>query len=313
MGAAPWAVTATAVTAAALLGSASVAQQRATLSVPTFAAGDPRLVAALMRRPWWWAGTMASLGGLALQVLALSLGPMILVQSTMTSSIVSTTIAEWAIMRRRPPVRACAGMLLTTAGLVGVLLALSPTPGPVGAGPLTTSTLVLAGTCAATIAAVTAWARRRHGTAEALGLAVGTGLGYGVTAIELKSVGTQLALGWFVPLAHPAFYIALVLGPFSILLSQNALQQGRLVTAVVSLILIVDPLVGLAAGTIWFGERVSVTAWSLTVATISGTAMIVGIAAIQSAASRTARPEADRLGHEPARTAIRRRRTGSVL
>jgi len=81
----------------------------------------------------------------------------------------------------------------------------------------------------------------------------------------------------------------------------------------VSLILIVDPLVGLAAGTIWFGERVSVTAWSLTVATISGTAMIVGIAAIQSAASRTARPEADRLGHEPARTAIRRRRTGSVL
>jgi hypothetical protein len=42
----------------------------------------------------------------------------------------------------------------------------------------------------------------------------------------------------------------------AILLSQAALQRGRLATAVVSVILVVDPLVGLVAGVFWFGETV---------------------------------------------------------
>ncbi|WP_433038338.1 DMT family transporter [Actinomycetospora sp. CA-053990] len=285
-----WWAAVVAVVAAALLGSASVAQQRATRAVPTYRAGDPRLVGALVRRPWWWAGTVASLGGLGLQVLALTLGPIIVVQSTMTSSIVSVTLAEWAILGRRPTARATAGMLLTTVGLVGVLLALSPTPGPVGAAPSTTATWVLGATCAATVVALTAWARRGRGAAASLAPALATGLGYGVTAIALKLVGTQLAGGWLEPLTHPALYVALVLGPFSILLSQNALQHGRVVTAVVSLILVVDPLVGLVAGILGFGEQVTVTAASIALAAGSGVVLLLGIGVIQGASARTIDP-----------------------
>ena len=40
---------ATALAAAALLGSAAAAQRHATLTVPTYDAGDPRLVTALTR------------------------------------------------------------------------------------------------------------------------------------------------------------------------------------------------------------------------------------------------------------------------
>jgi len=79
---------AVAVAAAAVLGTAAVAQRRAALDVPVHAVGSPRLVAALVRRRWWWIGTAASVAGLLLQVLALALGPIIVVQSAMTSSIV---------------------------------------------------------------------------------------------------------------------------------------------------------------------------------------------------------------------------------
>ena len=79
---------AVAVAAAAVLGTAAVAQRRAALDVPVHAVGSPRLVAALVRRRWWWIGTAASVAGLFLQVLALALGPIIVVQSAMTSSIV---------------------------------------------------------------------------------------------------------------------------------------------------------------------------------------------------------------------------------
>jgi hypothetical protein len=60
-------------------------------SPPTFGAGDPRLLTALTRRAWWWIGTGASVAGLGLQVVALTLGPIIVVQSVMISSILFTT------------------------------------------------------------------------------------------------------------------------------------------------------------------------------------------------------------------------------
>jgi hypothetical protein len=193
-----------ALAAAALLGSASVAQRHASLTVPAYGPGDPRLVTALIRRPWWWAGTGAS--------------------------------------------------------VVGLLTALRPTTGTGTVPPGASMVAMAAGGLLIMLAAV-AWSRTPVPTGSAAGrvlaLAAATGLGYGITAVALKTVGTQLAAGLSVPLQHPALYVALTLGPAAILLSQAALQQGRLATAVVSVILVVDPLVGLLAGLFWFGETVA--------------------------------------------------------
>jgi len=257
---------AVALAAAALLGSASVAQRHATLTVPAYGAGDPRLVRALVRRPWWWLGTLASVAGLGLQVLALALGSIIVVQTVMTSSIVFTTVAERLLTRRRPRATLWPGVALTGLGLVGLLVALDPTAGA-STVPPGGSTLVVAAGCLAVMAAAVAWSRSPapagSGAGRVLALAAATGLGYGVTAVQLKTVGAQLATGLAVPLQHPALYVAIFLGPPAILLSQAALQQGRLATAVVSVILVVDPLVGLAAGLLWFGETVTLGADAL--------------------------------------------------
>lgn len=294
----------TALAAAALLGSAGAAQRHAALSVPTYGAGDPRLVTALTRRPWWWIGTGASVAGLGLQVLALTLGPIIVVQSMMISSIVFTTVAEGLLTRRRPQGIMWSGVGLTGIGLVGLLAALHPTAGR-GAVPPASSTLVVATGCGLLMLSAVTWSRTPappgSGTGRVLALAAATGLGYGITAVALKTVGTQLATGLAGPLQHPALYVALTLGPSAILLSQAALQQGRMATAVVSVILVVDPLVGLAAGLSWFGETVDLG----THAVVCAIVLLAGVVLTQRGARHTgpagARPVARRAELTPVR------------
>ena len=263
-----------AVAAATLLGCATVAQRRgmgASTDRP-----DPRgLTATLMRSRWWWAGTIASVAGLGLQFLALSTGPLIVVQTVMVASIVVTTLAESLLLRRRPTPRRWTGMVMTTLGLATVLLALSPTGAAVAVTPSATSMVVLAGV---TLAVSAGAALRARATATTgIALSVATGLGYGVTAVALKTVGTELASEWAVPLGHPALWIAVVVGPLSVLLSQHALRRARAVAAAVSVIVVIDPVVGLLAGIAWFGEHVVVTPLSLAAALAAAVAVVVGI------------------------------------
>lgn len=237
-----------------------------------------------------WIGTAASVAGLFLQVLALALGPIIVVQSAMTSSIVFTVVAERLLSRHRLPTGAWARAGLTGLGLVGLLVALDPTAGD-GAVPPAGSTLAVAGGCLVIMLAAVAWSRLPAlpgtGAQRVLAVAVATGLGYGLTAVQLKAVGSQLAAGVVVPLLHPALFVALVLGPSAILLSQAALQQGRLAAAVVPVILVVDALVGLVAGLFWFGERVGLGTDTLPCAIV----LLVGVVVTQRG-SRHAAPTA---------------------
>ncbi len=264
--------------AATLLGTSSVAQRRGMAGTGDEGArdGSGSLVAGLVRSGWWWVGTAASIGGLALQFLALTLGPLIAVQTTLVGSIVATTLAEWLLLGRVPTARRWAGMALTALGLATVLLTLSPTAGNANPDvPSTTSMLVLAGVTLAISAG--AALRARFASTSGIALSVATGLGYGVTAIALKSVTAQLASGWALPLGRPALWIAVVVGPLSVLLSQHAFRRARAVAAAVSLIVVIDPVVGLVAGVAWFGERVTVTPASLATALAAATAVIVGV------------------------------------
>ncbi|WP_132975696.1 DMT family transporter [Pseudonocardia dioxanivorans] len=275
--------------AASLIGTAGVAQRRGSISVPPFPAGDPRLIGALARSQWWWIGTGVSLAGIALQILALALGSILLVQSVMTTSIVGATLAERFLLHRRTSGETCAGIVLTVAGLSGLLLALDPHAG--GApGPSALTTVGLAAAAIAVMVTIAGWARRRAlgPRARALGLAFGTGLGYGLSAVQLKQVGAQVANGIATPLGHPAIYAAVVLGSLAILLSQHALREGVGVAAVVSVILVVDPVVGLVAGGLWFGDAVTTSPVALVLATVCAAVLLVGMVATQSSSDRSA-------------------------
>lgn len=271
----------TALVAALLLGVSSVAQRRGMR--PAGRDGDassPGLFTSVVASPWWWLGTAASIGGLLLQFLALSIGSLIVVQTTMVSSVAATTLAERLLLGRRPGRAGWAGAALMATGLGGVLWTLSPTVSQ-SAVPSSgvMAALGLVGLGAVAAAAVRARLAARGG----LVLAGATGLGYGITAVALKAVGAQLADGWAVPLAHPAFWVAAVLGPASVLLSQHALHRARRVAAAVGLMVVVDPLVGIVAGAAWFGERFATSPTALLLATGAAGAVMAGIGLSHSA------------------------------
>ncbi|MDQ4116268.1 MAG: DMT family transporter [Actinomycetota bacterium] len=261
--------------AATMIGASGVAQRRAALVVPPFAPGDPRLLRTLARAPWWWVGTAAATTGLAFQVLALATGPLLLVQGILVASVVASTAGERLVLGRRPTRGALSGVALTVVGLVGVLVVLAPAGGD-GPGPSAAESLAVGGGSALLMLATVGWARTVASRAWAI--AASTGIGYGVVAVMLKQVGLQLSAGLTAPLGHPALYVAVALGGWCVLLSQNALQRGSGAVAVVTPILVLDPIVGLVAGQLWFSERITTTPDALTVAGAATALLLVGMA-----------------------------------
>ncbi len=68
-----------------------------------------------------------------------------------------------------------------------------------------------------------------------------------------------------------------------VLLSQSALQKGHRAAPAVAVILLVDPVVGLATGVLWFGERITATAGTVLGALACVAVTVGGIALAQAA------------------------------
>jgi drug/metabolite transporter (DMT)-like permease len=271
------------VLAALCVGLATAAQHHATQQVDEHGALHPGLALALLRRPWWLLGSVAAVTGLALQLAALATGPIITVQTLMVTSLAWTTLCESLLARRRPGVRAVAGVALVVCGIVALLLLLDPQPAHDLRTPSAGAVGVVAGGCGIVAAVGLVWSARRTGPARALGLALATGCAYGLTAALLKLVGDQLRLSWDEPLRHAALYLVCLLGPAAVLLSQNALQRGPRATPAAAVVLLVDPVVGLACGVLWFGEDITAMAATVLVAPVCIAVTVAGIALAQTA------------------------------
>lgn len=119
-----WSI-ACALAAALLFAVAAVAQQRAAAAVP---AGDS-LVRTLLRSPRWWAGIVGDGGGYGLQVAALALGPVLLVQPLLVTSLVFALPIAARVDHRTVGRRTWAAALLLLAALACFLVVGAPTSG----------------------------------------------------------------------------------------------------------------------------------------------------------------------------------------
>jgi drug/metabolite transporter (DMT)-like permease len=281
----------TAVVLAALsalfFGLAAAAQHHATQQVDRHTVLHPGLVLALARRPWWLLGVSASVVGVSLQVAALAAGSIIVVQTLIVSSLLWTSLGESVLARRRPEPRALAGVGLAVLGIVGLLLVLDPRAVSDPHPPTVAAGVQLVGGCAVLAAVGLAWSARTTGPARALGLALTAGTVYGLTAALFKIVTGESGAGWTAPLGRPTLYVACLLGAAAVLLNQNALQQGRRASPGIAVVLLVDPAVGLAAGVLWFDERLTLTAWTLAAAAACLAVTVGGVALAHRTAADT--------------------------
>ena len=293
-----------AVAGAASFGLASAVQQRATKQVPTSSMLNPRLLVDLMRRPVWVLGIVTVLVGLSLQLVALAYGPLVLVQPILVTGVLFGALFSAVLAHRRVDHLVVLGSLGCVAGLSAFLVLAQPTGGSAQLERDGWSLLPLATALGLSVLLCLAIAARFSSAVAVAALAAATGVLYGVTAGLMKVVTGQFRSGGlFEPFTHPVLYVVCAVGPLGFLLSQNTFQRGTLIAPALAIITIVDPLVGVAIGVGWLGERINTSPPAL-VGEVISVLVLVGSVALLAQRGTALRREMER---KPSQGAAQRR------
>lgn len=263
-----------AVTAASLNAAGDLLQRGSTRKERDPGSGSVSLLWHLARRPGWLLGLLASVTGLGVHVVALSIGQIASVQPLLVLELPVAVVASSFWFGVRLSRRDWAAVALLAVGLAGFVFGLSPHGGrPTG---------VSGGTWAAGLAVVlglvvvlagVGWRCRRDLRAALLGVAAGAG--YGATAVLFSTAGAAATQGLAALLGTWQAYGAAAVGLASFYLLQNSLSAGLLVATEPGLTL-ANPLVAVTWGLLVFGEQARTGPW-LVVSITGGVLLVVGV------------------------------------
>jgi drug/metabolite transporter (DMT)-like permease len=271
-----------AVLAACANATSSVLQRKAGRRVPQDENLSPRLIGSLLRQPVWFFGILAVTAGFLLQAAALTGGELAVVEPILVLELPFTLLLATRVFHARLHRREWGAIGAMSAGLAGLLYALSP----VGGTPRGVRWYVWVigiGVNLAFVAAMVAWGRRGpagHGPRSGQGsarqaavLAVGAGAGFGLTAALIKGMTSNFSRGMTALFTSWQLYAMIVAGVGAMFLVQSAMNAGRLVAAQPGLTL-TDPVVSILWGVLAFREQVR-TGWFL-VPALAGGLLILG-------------------------------------
>ena len=245
----------TAVAAALMFGISSVADQRSTKRVAKRKALSPRILVDLVRQPLWLTAVAANVAAFALQIVALSLGSIALVEPILVCDLVFAVLIS-GYLRRRAGLETSPliflGVGAATAGVAGFLVVGRPSSGDSNTSlgmflALASGLVVVTGGCLLLAA--------RDRKRRPLALALACGVNYGVAAFAVKLMTYEFSGGLPEVLSHWPFYVLAVAGPAGFILSQDAFQQGTLLAPVQSIITTADPVISIALGVGWLSVR----------------------------------------------------------
>lgn len=206
----------------------------------------------LVRRPMWVIGQAATVLGTVVQVAALALAPVAVVQPVLAGGLV-VALAARAVRSRCVPARVeLIGAALTVGGLVVFLLSARPRPGleerlP-GALPVLTVVVV-------SVLLVVLTTRVGRGAWGALACGGAAGIAGGAAAV-LISVAVKIAgqEGLVATLVSPALWGAVLVAVVALYGSQQAYARGSLSWSLPALVLL-DPLAAVPVARVLLDER----------------------------------------------------------
>ncbi|WP_186382568.1 DMT family transporter, partial [Amycolatopsis rhizosphaerae] len=229
-----------AVAGAAAMGLASAAQARATKEVEVTRILDPGLLRGLARRPLWLIGMVATGAGLALQLVALAFAPLLVVQPLLITSLIFAAVFSARLERHPADTVMVAGSLICAAGLAAFLVIARPSGNAEAIRPGTHPLPLAIALATLTVVALVVCTLSRSASVRVLGLAVATGVLYGVTAGLMKVVAGQARDDLAEPFRNWTLYLVCLVGPLGFLLSQNTFQQGRFLAPALAVITALD-------------------------------------------------------------------------
>ncbi|MFF9150115.1 DMT family transporter [Streptomyces sp. NPDC014861] len=282
----------------AVLGAASnatgtVFQRKAAATVPQ--GGGLRLILTLARRPVWLVGIAGVVGAALFQALALSFGPLSLVQPVFVLELPFALVIAMPLLHRRLPASGWWAVAGVVAGLALLLGAAAPT-GASSDAPMTRWAVVLTA-CLGAIGVAVLVARRRSPLGRAVCFGTAAAVANALTAALLKSsAGAFADHGIAAFLTSWQTYGFAATGVAAVLLLENALQAGSLAASQPALT-IGDALVSLLIGVFLFRETIR-TGWYLLPEAVGAGLIVVGVLVL----SRAVR-QIRELGPDPAPSA----------
>ncbi|MCF6390704.1 DMT family transporter [Mycobacterium sp. MBM] len=255
-----------------------VVRQRATIDVPAEHGVSTVMLATLLRRPLWWAGTAAAVAGFVFQALALDNGSLIVVQPLLVSALLFALPLSARLAHRRVTRGDWLWAVLLTVSLAIFVLLAHPRVNDQVA-PVTTIAVV-AGVCAAVVLGCVLVAVRRSGWQRAVPLAVAVGVLFGLVAVLTKMLMHALDRESVAEvLATPLPYALVLLGVLATLLQQSAFHAGSLQTSVPTM-LVVEPMAAVLLGVFLLGETLTANRWEAMVLTVAVVAMTAATIAL---------------------------------
>jgi drug/metabolite transporter (DMT)-like permease len=273
---------------------ATVLQRLGVESAVSGTGTSKRLMAAVMRRPIWFAGLALTTASFFLQSIALAFGNLTSVQPVMVTEIVFLVLILGTWFHQRLGWREWVGTVGSAVGL-GVFLGLSYSRRGTGQPNAEDWTLLLAAAGAAVIITLIA---ARHGPRafRAAAYGVSAGILFALTATFVKTVADEWQHGLAYVFSHPAAYAVAASGLVGLIIGQHALEAGP-VAASQAALLIANPMSSIVIGIWLFNNHVHATGARGVVEGVSLGVMFSSLLVLAQSPLVTASHEAELLTH----------------
>jgi len=220
----------------------------------------------------WLTGMAASLLGLFLHGVALSIGSLAVVQPLVVTGLVFSFVFRAALDRRWPSRFVLGWACFTAVGLGSFLLAARSTTGSAAPSGGAAAAVLAVGTLAAAACWVTATRVRAAPAGLLLGL--GAGINFGLTAGALKATTATQSVSQ--ALTSWPLYVLLVLGVSGFLSNQLAYRRAPLASSL-PILNVANPLVALTFGVVAFDEVTARGPLRLAVEGVSLAVILAGV------------------------------------
>lgn len=261
--------------AAIVFACSAVLQQRSARAVPEEKSLTLGLLAALWSNRSWLAGVGAMLAAYGLQVLALALGPVALVEPLVATELVFAVPVAVRLAGQRPGAREWAGMVMAAGGVAAFLVGAGPGRGLDRAS--STHWLVGALPWAVAVVVLLAGARGPETPRRAGLLAGAAGVTFGLFSLVTKAALDQFAHHGLAGVGtswEPEVLAVLGLGGF--LIGQSAYQAAPLASSL-PIMDAVEPISAVLLAAYVLGEHLRLSPVSLALEALGAIGALVGI------------------------------------
>ncbi len=270
---------------------------------PVHARRIVHLVRTVASSPLWLLGFVAMLGGLALQVVALSLVSISVVQPIFVSGIVLLLVLSHVTLHERLGRRERGAVILVAVALLAISLSLDASSDRAGSNGALRSLILaavptVAVACFLFVLAGRAGSGRGRLALPALLFGASSGLTYGVAALATKAVAAEIQrYGVVASIPHVVssayLYTLILTSGLGLLLFQTGLQRCP-ASVVVPVSNLISSTYVVAVGTVIFDEQLPGVAWKLALRIIGFAGVLVSVLLLVNA--RTDEPELPLIG-----------------